>query len=97
VQWIISQLEPREVSRRRLIEAIKGMTESKMSLVLNGHRKLTSDEADQIRHFFGYRLPDDPPSSKLDELRDKLAELEEHQITAVALFVDALTSASQSN
>lgn len=92
LQWITDQLEKREIPRARLIETVPGMTHTKLSLILHGRRKLTSNEAHHIRRFFGYRLPDDPPRSELDKLYDNLSELEDHQIRAMALFLEAFVA-----
>lgn len=91
MQWIDEELEKKGLPRRALSDAIPGMTPVKVSLVMSGKRKLSADEADAIRRFFGYRLPDDPPRSKADELADKLSQLGDHQINAVVLYLEALT------
>jgi hypothetical protein len=91
VQWIDEQLEKKGLPRRALSDAIPGMTPVKVSLVMSGKRKLSADEADAIRRFFGYRLPDDPPRSQADELADRLSQLGDHQINAVVLYLEALT------
>lgn len=100
MQWIDEQLEKKGLPRRALSDAIPGMTPVKVSLVMSGKRKLSADEADAIRRFFGYRLPDDPPRSKADkladELADKLSQLGDHQINAVVLYLEALTGNASS-
>lgn len=93
MEWIDQQLKARDMPRARLAEAIVGMTETKLSLVMSGRRKLSSDEADAIRRFFGYRLPDDPPRSEIDVLQDQLAMLGDNQVRAVALYLEALVGA----
>lgn len=93
MQWIDEQLEKRGWPRRKLVEAAPSLTETKISLVMSGSRRLTADEADAIRRFFGYRLPDDPPSSIADEIQDKLSLLGDSQIRAVALYLEALMGA----
>lgn len=94
LDWIDEQLETRGLTRRALVEAIPGMTESKMSLVMKGDRRLTAVEADNIRRFFGYRLPDDPPQDEADVIYDHLARLGDQQKRAVVLYLEALVGAS---
>jgi len=59
MDWVRSQLEARGLSQAALAEAI-GLTSVQMNKVLTGYRVLQSSEADRIRHFFGYRLPEEP-------------------------------------
>jgi hypothetical protein len=94
LRWIDEQLETRGLPRKALADAIPTLNESKLSLVMSGHRKLSATEADQIRRFFGYRLPDDPPRHALDLVVDRLARLDERQIPAVALYLEALMGAA---
>lgn len=91
MQWIDEQLEDRGLRRKHLADAIPGLKEQKLSLVMNGHRKLSAKEADAIRRFFGYRLPDDPPVTAADRIQDQLAMLDERQKRAVMLYLEALT------
>lgn len=93
MEWIDRQLEERGLPRRALAEAIPTFTETKLSLVMSGKRKLSADEADAIRRFFGYRLPDDPPVTAFDRIEDQLAKLDEGQRHAVVLYLEALTGA----
>ena len=95
MEWIDEQLRARGWPRKRLADAIPGMNESKLSLVMSGQRKLSAAEADAIRRYFGYRLPDDPPRSLQDEVQDMLARLGDGQIRAVALYLEALTGAAE--
>jgi len=91
VEWIDAELTKRGLPRKSLADAIHGMTETKLSLVMSGKRQLKATEADQIRRFFGYRLPDDPPRGRLDLISDQLALLDEDQLRAVLLYLDALS------
>ena len=91
LEWIDEQLQLRGLTRRALADAIPTLTESKLSLTMKGERKLTAVEADNIRRFFGYRLPDDPPRSISDALQDQLAMLGDDQLRIVALYLEALT------
>lgn len=88
--WISEQLEERGITQRELGEAI-GLSEVQVSKVLRGGRKLSADEADAIRHFFGYRLPDDPIQSDADRIHDYLARLGASQRRAVVLYLEALS------
>lgn len=56
--WIRQQMEIKGVSQRELGSAI-GLSDSKISLVLKGDRQLKASEADGIRRFFGFSLPED--------------------------------------
>lgn len=91
MQWIDDKLKQRGMARARLAEAIPNLTETKISLIMSGERKLSSVEADQIRRFFGYRLPDDPPNSLTDRIEDQLARLGDAQKQTVILYLEALS------
>lgn len=58
LDWIRQQMEIKGVSQRDLGAAI-GLSDAKISNVLRGARQLKASEADGIRRFFGYRLPED--------------------------------------
>ena len=89
LQWIDQQLKIRGMNRRELADRV-GLTEVQMSKVMNGTRKLSADEADDIRRAFGYRLPDDPAQSDIDRIHDQLMRLGAGQRRAVALYLEAL-------
>ena len=58
MDWIRQQLRIRDVSQRDLAHAI-GLTDAKMSNIMNGRRRISADEADSIRRFFGFRPPEE--------------------------------------
>lgn len=90
LDWISEQMKARGVTQKEVGEAI-GLSEGKMSKVMNGHRKLSAAEADGIRRFFGYPLPDDlPPGAPERKVLDGLSVLDEHQKLALALYLEAL-------
>jgi len=93
MRWIDEQLQARDLLRKDLAEAIPTLNEQKLSLVMSGRHRLTADEADQIRRFFGYRLPDDPPTTAWGRIQDQLAMLDERQRRAVELYLAALSGA----
>lgn len=94
MEWIDEQLRRKGLCRRELADAV-GLTEVQMSKVMNGHRRLSADEADAIRRFFGFRLPDDPPGSDLDLIQDHLSRLGVQQRRAVVLYLEALAGNAQ--
>lgn len=89
IAWIDEQLAKRGMPRRELASAI-GFTESQMSKVMNGTRQLSADEADAIRRFFGYRLPDDPVDTDMSHIEGYIERLDARQRRAVALYLEAL-------
>lgn len=91
MKWIDEELAKRGLPRRTLEGVVPGFTEQKLSLVMSGRRKLTAEEADAIRRFFGYRLPDDPPTSLAESIHDQLTQLGDAQLRAVVLYLEALT------
>ena len=90
MRWIDKQLEERGLPRRALADVIPGWTETKISLVMSGRRKLSADEADTIRRFFGYRLPEDPPRSDAERITSAIETLSDGQLRALSLYLDAL-------
>jgi len=93
MEWVKQQMERRGIGQRELGEAI-GLSESQMSKVIHGGRKLSSTEADAIRRYFGYRLPDDPVDTIEARIFDHLATLRGDQKRAVALYLEALSGAN---
>jgi transcriptional regulator with XRE-family HTH domain len=89
MDWVRQQLERRGASQTDLARAI-GLTESQMSKAMNGGRRLTASEADSIRRFFGYRLPDDPLDPVDALINDHLTRLRTDQKRALALYLEAL-------
>jgi len=60
LKWIREQLDRTRTSQAQLAVAI-GLTPVQMNKVLSGYRMLKADEADAIRRFFGFSLPEDYP------------------------------------
>lgn len=58
--WLRRELEARDISQATLAENI-GLTSVQVNKVLTGYRALQSSEADKIRRYFGYRIPEEPP------------------------------------
>ena len=94
MEWVKQQLGQRGIGQGELGVAI-GLTESQISKVMGGTRRLTAIEADSIRRFFGYRLPDDPSDTIEGRIDAHLARLRGDQKRAVALYLEALTGAPQ--
>lgn len=90
MKWISEQMKARGVTQKQVGEAI-GLSEVQMSKIMNGHRKLTADEADGIRRFFGYPMPDDLMAGKPERtVLDGLSVLDDAQKRALALYLEAL-------
>lgn len=89
MDWVKHQLETRGIGQGELAAAI-GLSESQMSKVFGGTRRLTAREADDIRRFFGYRLPDDPMDAAEARVFDRLSTMRADQIRAVELYLEAL-------
>ena len=62
VRWIREQLAIAGKTQGDLGLAI-GLTSVQVNKVLQGTRNLKAGEADRIRHFFGYALPEERPST----------------------------------
>lgn len=96
MKWVDDQLRSRGLPRRALAEHL-GWTESKMSKVMNGDQTLKADDADEIRRFFGYRLPDDPIETEEQRILEQIARLGADQRRAVALYLEALMGSAQAH
>lgn len=62
MEWVRQQLEIKGLTQRALADAL-GITEQKLSHVFHGRRNIKAQEADCIRRFFGYVLPEDRPAT----------------------------------
>ncbi len=60
MDWVKQQIEMKGLTQRALADAL-GITEQKMSHIFTGRRRVQADEADKIRRFLGYSLPEDRP------------------------------------
>lgn len=58
IQWLRKTLQERGITQEEAALGA-GMTQNMLTKVLNGHRKLTADEADGIRRFLGFEFPED--------------------------------------
>lgn len=94
MQWVREQMERRKVSQADLAAAI-GLTEPQMSKVMGGTRSLKASEADAIRRFFGYQMPDDQGDQLYAAILDQLTVLKSDQKRALALYLEALTGSQK--
>jgi transcriptional regulator with XRE-family HTH domain len=60
--WIRQQLAIAGKTQAQLAEAF-GMSSVQVNKILTGYRRLKAEEADSIRRFFGYELPEERPSA----------------------------------
>jgi len=60
MDWLRNQMDARDLSQRELANKI-GITEQMFTNVMAGRRLFKASEADAIRRFFGYSLPEDTP------------------------------------
>lgn len=58
MEWIRQQLEHRNIPQAELASAI-GISASQLNKTLSGQRVLKSSEADDIRRYFGYKIPEE--------------------------------------
>lgn len=75
LDWIRQQLDEKGISQLKLAAAI-GLTPVQLNKTLQGNRVLRASEADNIRRYFGYTLPEDETPTKVEngeaEPRNKL-------------------------
>ena len=86
MEWLKEQLRDRGISQVDAGAAI-GLSESKMSKVMNGSRKLSADEADGLRRFLGYYLPDDSRDAPEVRIMGHISKLQSDQKQAVEAFL----------
>lgn len=77
----------RQMPRRALSQAVPHLTEQKISNVFAGRRKLSAEELDTIRRFFGYRLPEE-----LDEKPQSVAVVAADAAGQSIAIIDAHTT-----
>lgn len=88
MEWLKSEMQARGLKARQIGEAI-GLNDGQMSLVLSGKRKLSSQEADNIRRFLGYTLPDDEASELDRRLLRSLSRMSEDRKRALEVILEA--------
>lgn len=94
LNWLREALADKAISQREIAARI-GLSESQFSKVLSGDRALKASEADAIRRALGYILPEDvKPGSYQHKIMERMAELDERQKAALAVYLDALTGHS---
>lgn len=88
MEWLKNEMKARNLKARHIGEAI-GLNDGQMSLVLSGKRKLSAKEADDIRRFLGYTLPDDEASELDRRILRALSRMPELQKRALELLLQA--------
>lgn len=87
IEWLKSEMKSRGITGRDIAHAI-GLDDAQMSRVLNGGRKLSSTEADNIRRFLGYLLPDDAENEADARLLHIIMKLSPERRRALGILVD---------
>lgn len=88
VEWLKSEMSKRNLTQRDVGEAV-GLSDAQMSKVLNGLRKLSSEEADRIRRFLGYALPDDEATELDIRLLHALSQMTDAEKAALEVFLQS--------
>lgn len=86
VEWLKSEMVKKNLTQRDVGEAV-GLTDAQMSKVLSGYRKLSSDEADRIRRYLGYALPDDEATELDIRLLHALSQMNDAEKAALEVFL----------
>lgn len=91
MNWLKSQLKEKGISQAEIAQLL-GVTQGKVSKMLNGALQIKSSDADRIRRHLGYLLPEDLQPGTLEyEIMTALAELDAHEKSALAMYLEALT------
>lgn len=88
MEWLKYEMQARGLKARHIAEAI-GLNDGQMSLVLSGKRKLSAMEADNIRRYLGYTLPDDEASELDRRLLRSLSRMSEERKRALEVILEA--------
>lgn len=89
MEWLKQQLSERGITQVEVATAI-GLTEAQMSKIIGGTRLVKSHEADAIRRFLGYHLPDDPADAPEVRIMDHISRLGTDQKQAVETFLSQM-------
>lgn len=90
MEWLKAEMKARGLTQRDVGDAI-GLDDAKMSRVLSGDRKLSATEADNIRRFLGFTLPDDEASELDRRILRVLSQMSERQKEALETLLPPLT------
>lgn len=91
VEWLKSEIDRRNLSQRDVGEAV-GLSDAQMSKVMAGSRKLSAAEADAIRRFLGYTLPDDEATELDNRLLRALSRMTDGEKAALEVFLSSFSS-----
>lgn len=91
MEWLKSEMDRRGLTQREVGEAI-GMSDAQMSKVMSGFRQLKSHEADAIRRFLGYTLPDDEASELEIRLLRAMSKMTDEEKAALEVFLKTFAS-----
>ena len=91
MEWLKNEMERRGLTQREVGEAV-GLTDGQMSKVMSGLRQLKSTEADAIRRFLGYTLPDDEASELEIRLLRAMSKMSDDEKAALEMFLKTFSS-----
>jgi len=93
MEWLKNEMARRGLTQREVGEAI-GMSDAQMSKVMSGFRQLKSTEADAIRRYLGYTLPDDEASELEIRLLRAMSKMTDTEKAALEVFLGKFSSHS---
>ena len=88
MEWLKAEMAARGLKNRDIGNAI-GLDDGQISRVLSGGRKLSATEADKIRRFLGYTLPDDEANELDRRLLRHLSRMPESSKAALELLLQS--------
>lgn len=87
--WLKAKMKEKGVKQSDIAELL-GITQGTVSKILRGDQIMKASEADNIRRYLGYRLPEDlPDNSPERQIMDVLSNLDEIGKTHLVEFLKA--------
>lgn len=90
LEWLKAQISVKRISQAEIAE-ILGVTQGTVSKLVNGRQVLKAHEADAIRRYLGYTLPEDLQEGTPEKIiLEGLSNLDEEGKRSLAYFLERL-------
>lgn len=86
IEWLKNEMKNRGIPAKDIAQAI-GLDDAQMSRALNGGRKLSATEADNIRRYLGYLLPEDAETEEDARLLRILMQMSPERKKALEILI----------